>query len=447
MKNKKMYVGADASVRPTSKARQNKGITLIALIITIIVMLILVAVTITTAINGGLFEKAGKAVGDTKNSINAEQGLASGRIQIDGVWYDSMDDYLEYTKKDKNPGVLESIGTDTYEINSIEDLVALAYSVNKGESTYLGKTIEVGKNLDFKNDLSYADPQAKYVLEAEGTTETGYKPDETGTSIKELLLGDNGFIPIGTNESSGFYGTIKGNNRVIKNMKITSITTYGGLIGKTVNNTETTISDLGIEDSNINVSDSAGGILGYGYRTVEITNCYNIGTINSQGYAGGIIGYVAYGGITIDRCYNEGIVSAKNCAGGIDGYANGVSITNCYNIGAVNSQYDVGGIIGRSYGGSIENCYNVGTVNSDLTNYIGAIAGAGNNNTIINCYFMKGSATVGIGNSGTGEATEKEEAYMKTDEFLNELRGSILNTVWIRDDSKNNGMPTFSAGE
>ena len=94
MKNKKMYVGADASVRPTSKARQNKGITLIALIITIIVMLILVAVTINMAINGGLFEKAGEAVGDTKNEINKEQELAGGRIQVDGMWYASVDDYL-----------------------------------------------------------------------------------------------------------------------------------------------------------------------------------------------------------------------------------------------------------------------------------------------------------------------------------------------------------------
>ncbi|MBO5413332.1 MAG: hypothetical protein J6A29_03400 [Clostridia bacterium] len=73
MKNKKMYVGAG----PVSA---QKGITLIALIITIIVMLILVAVTITTAINGGLFEKAGKAVGDTKNEINKEQTLGSGSI-------------------------------------------------------------------------------------------------------------------------------------------------------------------------------------------------------------------------------------------------------------------------------------------------------------------------------------------------------------------------------
>ncbi|MBO5412702.1 MAG: hypothetical protein J6A29_00025 [Clostridia bacterium] len=94
--NKKKNVGEFApSVRPTSEARQNKGITLIALIITIIVMLILVAVTITTAINGGLFEKAGEAVGDMQNAINKEQELSNGRIQVNGVWYDSIDSFLK----------------------------------------------------------------------------------------------------------------------------------------------------------------------------------------------------------------------------------------------------------------------------------------------------------------------------------------------------------------
>ena len=76
------------------KLKTKKGITLIALVITIIVMLILVAVTISMAINGGLFEKAGKATGDTKNAMNAEQALASGQITIDGKTYASIDEYL-----------------------------------------------------------------------------------------------------------------------------------------------------------------------------------------------------------------------------------------------------------------------------------------------------------------------------------------------------------------
>ena len=44
------------------KLKKENGITLIALIITIILMLILLAVTVFVPINGGLFEYARKAV-------------------------------------------------------------------------------------------------------------------------------------------------------------------------------------------------------------------------------------------------------------------------------------------------------------------------------------------------------------------------------------------------
>ena len=54
-----------------------KGITLIALVITIIVMLILVAVTITMAVNGGLFEYAQRAGTQTNAAVEAEQEFAN----------------------------------------------------------------------------------------------------------------------------------------------------------------------------------------------------------------------------------------------------------------------------------------------------------------------------------------------------------------------------------
>lgn len=65
--------------------KSQKGITLIALVITIIVMLILVGVTIAMAVNGGLFEKASDAAGKTNNAIDAEQQLASGQAIVNGL--------------------------------------------------------------------------------------------------------------------------------------------------------------------------------------------------------------------------------------------------------------------------------------------------------------------------------------------------------------------------
>ena len=58
-----------------NKLKTNFGITLIALVITIIVMLILVAVTISMAVNGGLFQYAGNAASKTNEAIEQEKTL------------------------------------------------------------------------------------------------------------------------------------------------------------------------------------------------------------------------------------------------------------------------------------------------------------------------------------------------------------------------------------
>ncbi len=78
---------------------EQKGITLIALIITIIIMLILVTVTISISLNGGLFGYAKDAVKETNQALTEEEMLANGMVKIDGIWYRSMEEYL------KNPTI------------------------------------------------------------------------------------------------------------------------------------------------------------------------------------------------------------------------------------------------------------------------------------------------------------------------------------------------------
>ena len=75
------------------KGESNRGITLIALIITIIVMLILVAVTVSILINSGLIGKAKQAGEDYKTAYEGEQRLGES-ITIDGVEYNSIDEYI-----------------------------------------------------------------------------------------------------------------------------------------------------------------------------------------------------------------------------------------------------------------------------------------------------------------------------------------------------------------
>ena len=67
--------------------KDQKGITLIALVITIIVMLILVAVTIVFAVNGGLFSKANDAAEETRLAqINEAIALTKADLYAD--YYD-----------------------------------------------------------------------------------------------------------------------------------------------------------------------------------------------------------------------------------------------------------------------------------------------------------------------------------------------------------------------
>lgn len=68
--------------------KKENGITLIALIITIIVMLILVIVTVSFAINGGLFNNAKKASGDYSQAIENEKKIVD---DVDSYLNDSND--------------------------------------------------------------------------------------------------------------------------------------------------------------------------------------------------------------------------------------------------------------------------------------------------------------------------------------------------------------------
>ena len=68
-----------------------KGITLVALVITIIVMLILVGVSITVAMQGGLFDTARGAATNTNAAAQAEQNLAGGTINVNGTSYEIND--------------------------------------------------------------------------------------------------------------------------------------------------------------------------------------------------------------------------------------------------------------------------------------------------------------------------------------------------------------------
>ena len=139
------------------RAKEKKGITLIALVITIIVLLILAGVTIA-ALSGdnGILQNAAKAKQETEQSDKNEREKL-GDIE------DTINEYATGIKieqvTDEKLGVLEGNGTDDdpYTINSIEDLVFFSYSVNNGNS-YEGQTVKLALSLDFNSNKSYVEP-------------------------------------------------------------------------------------------------------------------------------------------------------------------------------------------------------------------------------------------------------------------------------------------------
>ena len=337
-----------------------KGITLIALVITIIVLLILAGAAVSIGLNGGdVFNRANQA----KTEWNAK--VAEEDAKIKEIW--------------------DMLDTDSYTINSIEDLVAFAYNVNKGDTEYelySGKTVVLGVDLDIQNDKSYANPNAKYVL-----VDYGYKPDESGTAIKTLLTDTTGigFVPIGNGKSNGFAGIFNGRNHSIINLYENS-NNYGGLFG--VTNNTISISNLGIKDCNIQSNAPAGGVLGWtGTQdtTVTIQNCYTTGTVSSNSVTGGIYGGGSSNAM-ITNCHNKVAVTG-NPAGGIVGNMNSPAVANvidCYNTGKISSSAPAGGMIGTAGIATIRRSYNTGTVSS--SSIAGGIIGGTSTITIEDSY-------------------------------------------------------------
>ena len=74
--------------------KRNQGITLVALIITIIVMLVLVAVSVNFIVKSNLINTAEKAANGYKNAKAQEENLGNNPITINGKEYSSLDEYL-----------------------------------------------------------------------------------------------------------------------------------------------------------------------------------------------------------------------------------------------------------------------------------------------------------------------------------------------------------------
>ena len=191
--------------------RKNKGITLIALIITIVIMLILVAVSVNIIINSNIIGQAEKAAEGYKTAYEQE---ANGReIEINGKKYGSIEEYL--AGKEKLPEIeagTRATEPSEYKSNNKTAVIPAGFTVS-GISTEQSidgglviYDIPEGTTVNWTNPDSVRTQYNQFVwipVEVNKTTE----PKDTETSIasfKRSVWQDNARVANNAQSSTSF---------------------------------------------------------------------------------------------------------------------------------------------------------------------------------------------------------------------------------------------------
>lgn len=446
--------------------KNKKGITLVALVITMVILLILAGISISSLSNTGIYGKAKEA---QKVSENAEKEQKNILSEYEDEIYNNASTSNVEKVSDSKPGELEidESNPNEYTINSIEDLVFFSYDVRNG-NTYEGKTVKLGQDLDFKSSKSYVNSHR-----------TDYEKYGYSGDLKQTLE-TSGFEPIGVYEddtwdfNNSFAGTFDGNGKAIYNLKIEKEINENKIyaIGLFAVN-KGILRNIKLEKTEISVNEKSdyfgavGGIVGLNTEESVINTCSTSGRIEVTGSDGNynLGGIAGANSGTIEKSYNDssiyGIIdfwySRDARIGGVIGAneKNG-NAKNVFNKGDIyirdNKQNKDGrthlsGIIGKNLG-SINTGYNVGKIINNCnygTLLINEIAYFENESTIDNCYYLKdliiNNTTNTIRKQSNG--IEKTEEEMKTDNFIQLLNKENQN-IWKKDTkNKNNGYPIF----
>ena len=393
------------------KSLKEKGITLIALVVTIVILLILAGVSIAMLTgNNGILSQAQNAKNKTEE---AERNEKLDLLKQEELINETLNGVEVDEVTDEKPGELEKEDENTLIINSIEDLVFFAYDVTN-ENNYSGKTVKLGTSLDFNSTKSYVDP-----------LRTDYGKYGYNGELKTLLTTEEGFIPIGIGSDevgiNSFSGTFDGQNNQIINLYINekdetdskiglfsvnygsienlnlvnlSLARYeeqgsltGGLVGQ--NRTDAKINNCNVSGKiNINGVGTAAGIAGHNMGVIE--NCGNLADIKIESKGKelegcGIGGIVTSNAGSIKKCFNKGnldMILEGNLtkrtiisAGGVAS-SSGKITEECYNLGNINVDFNgsgeqtlevqVGGVCGNLGPNQIiSNCYNIGNVTAN----------------------------------------------------------------------------------
>ena len=393
---------------------KQRGITLIALVVTIVVLLILAGVSINALFGqDGIILRAK----DTKkvtnlSSLKDEIGVVIQSRSINkmaGLQLKSFKEELEEgISGDK---IIEKIGNieDTYYVTRggatvtvydngdiIDGKADIWDGTSKGKPTadesknwhiytpeemkYFEEFVNGKLTDEEKEGLEIIDSTIVYL---ENDIDMGARQEN------EILTAGTAWNPIGMDNAGKFTGTFEGNNHTIKGIYVKKDGNFAGIFGNS-----DTIQNLTVADSYIEATGSSvGGIVG-ALREGKILNCINKGIVTGGKYSvGGIVGQ--FSGEKIENCVNEGkitggIENGYGMVAGIVGNATTGDIVNCTNKGVItNRGVATGGIAGQGKGDKIQNCINLGTIYggiyNDINTYSGGIVGQFLGKMIENC--------------------------------------------------------------
>ncbi len=409
-----------------------KGITLIALVVTIVVLLILAGVSINALFgNNGIISRAQDAKNVTNlSSLKDEIGIVIQSRNINkmaGLQLKSFKEELEEgISGDK---IIEKIGNieDTYYVTRGGTTVTVYDNgdIIDGKADIWDGTSKSKPTVDeSKNWHIYTPEEMKYFEEfvnGKLTDEEKEGLEITDSTIvyleKDIDMGarqENGALiagttwePIGVDETGKFTGTFEGNNHTVRGIYVKKNGDFAGLFG-----VSDTIQNLTIADSYIEATGKCvGGIVG-NVKEGRLLNCINKGIVTgNENRVGGIAGQ--FEGEKVENCINERLVTGGiedniGAVAGIVGNVTAGDIINCINKGTIISKGCLtGGIVGQFKGKKIQNCMNTGDVSSgkvstgqmNIANS-GGIVGQFKGEEIENCVNNGNLNSIGCDNGG-----------------------------------------------
>jgi len=287
------------------------------------------------------------------------------------------------------------------------------------------------------------------IFNAEQLKNIGRSPSVCYQLRADIDLNNEEWIPI-----VSFYGSLDGNGYKISNLKITnSGENKTGLFRDT---TGATLTNIVIENVDVQGKDYTGALVGRSYNTV-VENCRLEGNISILGdqYVGGFIGQSS-GGCTIENNKATGdiAIGGRFSVGGFVGSdSNGAEknskVTNNSidgNVEVVGNQ-NVGGMIGNSVYGTINNNNLTGYIvvkgsGSNVGGLLGSLNGGEFNNNSIEAKVMitggqRTGGMVGVTISGTNMVNNNNivgEIKVEGTSMVGGLIGELVSTCEAQDN-------------